>query len=427
MGQKHSIPESQRDVSDSEPEYYATPQTTRPSTPVPMMPVITSDDIVIPIMGLTGVGKSTFISHFSNTAVVGHGLASCTSTISIHAATLDDQTIYLIDTPGFDDTTRSDTAILHEVAKWLKASYDADIQLAGIVYLHRIEDNRVGGAGTTNLRMFRELCGDDGLACVVLATTMWPRDPLMAPPEEEEEEGEQDAGETEGRGEEEGERVEEGGKKSEGAETTEQTTTEASEARLAEAHAKAEERERQLITQPEFWGGLVEQGCQVWRQDNGLASAERILQHIVAQRRRTTLQIQEEVASGVPVRETGAGKVLKEDFERLQRQMKAMTLEMEVLRAELALQRQAAARERAAWETVVQEERKEREDERERRRKEREAEEAALKVITALEDKVRNLQEQVEETDRRQKRTSADFEKMNEKWGSEGRGWCVVM
>ncbi|KAK4140974.1 P-loop containing nucleoside triphosphate hydrolase protein, partial [Dichotomopilus funicola] len=333
------------------------------------------DDIVIPIMGLTGVGKSTFISHFSNTAVVGHGLASCTSTISIHAATLDDQTIYLIDTPGFDDTTRSDTAILHEVAKWLKASYDADIQLAGIVYLHRIEDNRVGGAGTTNLRMFRELCGDEGLACVVLATTMWPRDPMMAPPEEEED----------------------------------------------------GEREKELITQPEFWGGLVEQGCQVWRQDNGLASAERILQHIVAQRRRTTLQIQEEVASGVPVRETGAGKVLKEDFERLQRQMKAMTLEMEVLRAELALQRQAAARERAAWETVVQEERKEREDERERRRKEREAEEAALKVITALEDKVRNLQEQVEETDRRQKRTSADFEKMNEKWGSEGRGWCVVM
>lgn len=274
--------------------------------------------------------------------------------------------------------------------------------------------------------MFRELCGDDGLACVVLATTMWPHDPLMSPPEEEEE-GEEDVEEEVVRGGEEDERVEEGVKKVEGSETTQQTTPDSAEARIAEAHAKAEERERQLITQPEFWGGLVEQGCQVRRQDNGLESAERILQHIVARRRRITLQIQEEVASGLTVRETGAGKVLKEDFERLQRQMKAMTLEMEVLRAELALQRKAAARERAAWETVVQEERKEREGERERRRKEREAEEAARKVIMALEDKMRNLQEQVEETDRRQKRTSADFEKMNEKLGSEGRGWCIVM
>ncbi len=35
------------------------------------------DDVVIAVMGVTGVGKSTFISHFSKTAVVGDGVKSC--------------------------------------------------------------------------------------------------------------------------------------------------------------------------------------------------------------------------------------------------------------------------------------------------------------------------------------------------------------
>lgn len=34
-------------------------------------------DIVIAVMGVTGVGKSTFISYFSKTAKVGMGLESC--------------------------------------------------------------------------------------------------------------------------------------------------------------------------------------------------------------------------------------------------------------------------------------------------------------------------------------------------------------
>jgi ATPase subunit of ABC transporter with duplicated ATPase domains len=38
------------------------------------------DDIVIAVMGITGVGKSTFISHLTDEEVViGRGLASCES------------------------------------------------------------------------------------------------------------------------------------------------------------------------------------------------------------------------------------------------------------------------------------------------------------------------------------------------------------
>ena len=51
--------------------------------------------------------------------------------------------------------------------------YEKDIKLAGIIYLHRITDSRMGGSPYRNLRMFGELCGDQALKKVVLVTTMW--------------------------------------------------------------------------------------------------------------------------------------------------------------------------------------------------------------------------------------------------------------
>ena len=51
--------------------------------------------------------------------------------------------------------------------------YEKDIKLAGIIYLHRITDNRMGGNFHRNLRMFGELCGDQAVKKVVLVTTMW--------------------------------------------------------------------------------------------------------------------------------------------------------------------------------------------------------------------------------------------------------------
>lgn len=35
------------------------------------------DDVVIAVMGVTGAGKSTFISLFAKDAQIGHGLQSC--------------------------------------------------------------------------------------------------------------------------------------------------------------------------------------------------------------------------------------------------------------------------------------------------------------------------------------------------------------
>ncbi|OAA41625.1 hypothetical protein ISF_09771 [Cordyceps fumosorosea ARSEF 2679] len=84
-----------------------------------------------------------------------------------------DRTVFLIDTPGFDDTNRSDTQVLTEIARWLGDSYRNKILLHGIIYLHRITDVRMSGAAKGNLLMFRRLCGDDYLKKVTLVTTMW--------------------------------------------------------------------------------------------------------------------------------------------------------------------------------------------------------------------------------------------------------------
>ncbi|KAK3329121.1 P-loop containing nucleoside triphosphate hydrolase protein [Apodospora peruviana] len=326
------------------------------------VPDIRPEDIVIAVMGLTGVGKSTFISHFCNTAVVGDDLESCTNTLSIHSANVDGTDVYLIDTPGFDDTNRTDTDVLREIASWLERSYDADIKLAGIVYLHRIQDNRVGGSGVKNIHMFRELCGPNGLSSVVLATTMWdalPKD-------------------------------------------------------------KAEEREAELKTKEEFWGGLVQHGCAVLRQDDGAASAAKIIQHIQAQRRPITLQIQEEIViDGKELHETAAGEVLKAGLEEQQRMYAEKTALLEAQLAKIAAELQSLQAEQAAREEQAREEREREQRDIEKREMGRESE------INDLKLELRGLKEDLESTKVKQERTDAEYRKFTSKRWPWDR--CTIM
>jgi len=81
--------------------------------------------------------------------------------------------IIILDTPGFDDTNKTDTEVLSMIAEWLTITYKLDIKLAGILYLHRVSDNRVAGTPLKNLRMFEKLCGKKALQNVILVTTMW--------------------------------------------------------------------------------------------------------------------------------------------------------------------------------------------------------------------------------------------------------------
>ena len=45
--------------------------------------------------------------------------------------------------------------------------------LSGVLYFHRISDNRMVGRPLRNLRMFEELCGRNAIQNVILTTTMW--------------------------------------------------------------------------------------------------------------------------------------------------------------------------------------------------------------------------------------------------------------
>ncbi|KAF9045103.1 P-loop containing nucleoside triphosphate hydrolase protein [Panaeolus papilionaceus] len=136
-----------------------------------------STDYIIAVMGPTGAGKSTFINALTGHDLnVGHTLESCTSDISIVTMTVPEVTdvrIVVVDTPGFDDTHKSDLEIFKYISEWLNKTYTKGTLLSGVLYFHRISDNRMAGTPLKNLRMFQSLCGKDAYDKITLVTTMW--------------------------------------------------------------------------------------------------------------------------------------------------------------------------------------------------------------------------------------------------------------
>ncbi|KAF5384433.1 hypothetical protein D9615_003461 [Tricholomella constricta] len=135
-------------------------------------------DIIIPIMGPTGSGKSTFINTLIGQVVasVGHDVESHTAHIQYFAFThpnYPNRRIVVLDTPGFDDTNVDDHEILRRVAVWLARSYEDGMRLAGVIYLHEITQARMLGTARTNLDMFYKMCGKDAIKNVIIATTKW--------------------------------------------------------------------------------------------------------------------------------------------------------------------------------------------------------------------------------------------------------------
>jgi predicted GTPase len=88
-------------------------------------------------MGFSGVGKSAFISQCRNLdtqntppVVIGHGQESCTLQVQVYRFFFSQtQTIYLIDTPGFENTELSDTQVLAIITQWLANAYNTGVPL----------------------------------------------------------------------------------------------------------------------------------------------------------------------------------------------------------------------------------------------------------------------------------------------------------
>ncbi|KAI0789951.1 hypothetical protein C8Q75DRAFT_133143 [Abortiporus biennis] len=202
------------------------------------------------IMGPTGAGKSSFINVVSGSNLqVGEGLRSCTSSVELSQEfNLDAFRVTLIDTPGFDDTEKSDMEILEIIASFLAASFERGLILTGVIYMHRISDVRMGGTALKNFRMFKALCGPEASSNVTLVTNMWG-------------DVEQDV---------------------------------------------AESREHQLITDPEFFHQILHEGARIARHDNTRQSAEDIIRRMLG-KTPLTLRIQRElVIEGKDISQTAA-------------------------------------------------------------------------------------------------------------------------
>lgn len=161
----------------------------------------------------------------------------------------------LVDTPGFDDTNRTDEEILRLISTWLTETYKEKILLRGILYLHRITDDRMQGTAKNNLFLLKKLCGKEAMKNMVLVTTMWEN--------------------------------------------------------LAQ-HEDGQRREEELKSTPDFWGEMVDEGSRVERHYNHKKSAIQILERLLSSNTPTILTIQQEmVDQGMTLEETNAGLGLK--------------------------------------------------------------------------------------------------------------------
>ncbi|MCJ1255261.1 hypothetical protein MMC24_003077 [Lignoscripta atroalba] len=225
---------------------------------------LSDNDIVIAVMGVTGSGKSSFISSLTNgKAAVGHSLESCTSEVGIYNYLhKGNQKVHLIDTPGFDDTHRSDTDVLKDIAFFMTTIYSKKVKLAGMLYLHRITDVRMQGSALKNVHMFKELCGEGSLSTVVLATTMW---------------------------------------------------NVLGQSRLS--HEAAVERENELVQNDNFWGYMAKKGSSVVRHLGDTESAQNIISILVDKKESIVLDLQRQmVDEKQTLDQTAAGRFVQQEL-----------------------------------------------------------------------------------------------------------------
>lgn len=201
--------------------------------------------------------------------------------------------IVLVDTPGFDDTTRSDADILKEVAYMLADLRQRDrCRLLGIIYLHRITDPRFSGSALKNLRVLEKLCGPSNFGSVVFATTMWGNVPRQA------------------------------------------------DGAIAPALLNREAE----LAKPEFWGRMLQGGSRVRRHMGTLESAREIVGMLVTENLDVQLDIQRElVDENKTLDETEAGKYVQKEMLEIKKRFEREILDLQESIAEATRERDEEA------------------------------------------------------------------------------------
>ncbi|KAG6855724.1 hypothetical protein H0H87_011616 [Tephrocybe sp. NHM501043] len=79
--------------------------------------------------------------------------------------------VFLVDTPGFNDTWDSDRAIVKRILDWLQNSCQPTTKFGGIIYLYEISQSRDNP--TTNFMHPTKLSEPQAPQYVILATVKW--------------------------------------------------------------------------------------------------------------------------------------------------------------------------------------------------------------------------------------------------------------
>ncbi|KAG2008109.1 TKL/TKL-ccin protein kinase [Coprinopsis cinerea AmutBmut pab1-1] len=132
---------------------------------------VTEADVIILLMGPSGVGKSTFINLVLGVQAVPVDLGEF-GDINL---TRKRRRLILLDTPGFDDSLINDIDILRQISYWLTKCYRSPVTLLGVIYIHDITVDRFESTAQRNLSLFKELCGMEAFDQVAIITSKWER------------------------------------------------------------------------------------------------------------------------------------------------------------------------------------------------------------------------------------------------------------
>lgn len=164
---------------------------------------------------------------------------------------------HLIDTPGYDDSSRTDLQVLQGASDFFNSMYAFGLKLSGLLYFHRISDPKFQRAANLSLTTFKAMTGERNFPVVVVTTTMW-------------------------------DVIDEN---------------------------QALDRVRRMKSNPKYWGDMVQRGARVMKHTRTQKSALKILDKITPET--MVMKIQEEmVDEKKSLAQTDAGKVLRADFQR---------------------------------------------------------------------------------------------------------------